>query len=99
VLKAIDDQPVWAVVCLFVAKPFRRGGVSVALLKGTIEYVRMQGGRILEAYPNLIEDDVPQTDVYMGDAHVFADLGFVEVARPRPDRVIMRYTISADSAT
>ena len=98
-LKAIDDQSVWADVCLFVAKPFRRSGVSVALLKGAIDYVQTQGGRILEAYPNLIEDDVPETDGYMGIAHVFADLGFIEAARPRPDRVIMRYTISVDSAT
>jgi hypothetical protein len=32
----------------------------------------------------------------MGIAHVFADLGFIEAARPQPDRVIMRYTISGD---
>jgi GNAT superfamily N-acetyltransferase len=51
VLKAIDDQSVWADVCLFVAKPFRRSGVSVALLKGAIDYVQTQGGRILGAYP------------------------------------------------
>jgi hypothetical protein len=51
--------------------------------------VRSVGGRVVEAYPNLIEADVSELDAYMGIAHVYAELGFFEVARPRPDKVIM----------
>jgi len=36
VLKPIDDQPVWSVVCLFVARNFRRKGLSVELLKAAL---------------------------------------------------------------
>src|SRR4051812_43424299 len=32
-LKRIDDKPVWSVSCFFIAKPYRRKGYSVELLK------------------------------------------------------------------
>src|SRR5881409_2274338 len=31
ILKRVDDEPVWSIVCLFVARPFRRQGVTVLL--------------------------------------------------------------------
>src|ERR687891_534855 len=31
-LKPVDDQPVWSVTCFFVAKKFRRKGITVELL-------------------------------------------------------------------
>ena len=51
VLKPIDATPVWSVTCLFVAKGHRKQGVSVALLRAAVEYVREQGGRAVEGYP------------------------------------------------
>jgi GNAT superfamily N-acetyltransferase len=47
-LKRIDDQPVWSVVCLFVAKPYRNRGVSVALLKAAVTYAQSRGATIVE---------------------------------------------------
>jgi hypothetical protein len=32
VLKPVDERPVWSVVCFFVARPFRRQGITVSLL-------------------------------------------------------------------
>jgi GNAT superfamily N-acetyltransferase len=51
VLKRIDDEPVWSVSCIFIAKEFRRRGVSAQLLKAVIEFCRSQGAKIIEAYP------------------------------------------------
>jgi GNAT superfamily N-acetyltransferase len=51
VLKRIDDKPVWSIVCLFVGKPLRRKGLTVALIKAAVEYVRESGGKIVEGYP------------------------------------------------
>jgi len=34
VLRPLDEAPVWSVSCFFVAKPYRRQGVSVQLLEG-----------------------------------------------------------------
>jgi GNAT superfamily N-acetyltransferase len=51
ILKPVDEKPVWSVVCFFVTKTHRRSGVSVKLLKAAIDFVREQGGRIIEGYP------------------------------------------------
>ena len=51
ILKPVDDQPVWSVVCFFVARPFRRKGVTQQLLTAAIEYAREQGAKIIEGYP------------------------------------------------
>jgi hypothetical protein len=32
-LARVDDEPVWSVVCLFVARAYRRKGVTLALLR------------------------------------------------------------------
>ena len=92
ILKPVDDQPVWSIVCFFVPKPYRRKGVTVALLKAAIEYVEKQGGKILEGYPS-----EPKTDktadafVWTGLASAFRKAGFQEVLRRSDTRPIMRY--------
>jgi GNAT superfamily N-acetyltransferase len=48
ILKRIDEKPVWSVVCFFVAKPFRRNGVTVKLLKAAIEYAKKHKAKISE---------------------------------------------------
>src|SRR5438105_1192945 len=51
VLAPVDERPVWSISCLFVAKPFRRQGLSVRLIKEAVKFARSQGARIVEAYP------------------------------------------------
>ncbi len=89
-LKAIDDQPVWSVVCLFVAKPWRKHGVSVALLKAASEYARKHGAKIVEGYPTDPGQTLPDPFVYTGLVSAFRSAGFEEVARPAKTRAIMR---------
>jgi GNAT superfamily N-acetyltransferase len=92
VLKRIDDKPVWSVVCFFVSKPFRRRGMSVRLLKATVEYVRSQGGKIVEGYPfDHQPKRMPDPFVYTGLAQSFRKAGFTEVARRSKNRPVMRY--------
>ncbi|MBI4470848.1 MAG: hypothetical protein HY650_16155 [Acidobacteria bacterium] len=31
ILKRVDDQPVWSITCFFVARPFRRRGITMRL--------------------------------------------------------------------
>ena len=40
VLKKIDDKPVWSITCFFIAKPYRRQGLSIELLKGVVEFCK-----------------------------------------------------------
>jgi len=51
VLKPVDADPVWAIVCFVVARPFRRRGLSVHLLKAAVQRARERGARIVEGYP------------------------------------------------
>jgi GNAT superfamily N-acetyltransferase len=94
ILAPVDDKPVWSVVCFFVAKPFRHKGVTMKLLKAAIEYVKRQGGRIIEGYPvEPRKARMPDAFAYTGLASTFRKAGFVEVIRRSETRPIMRYSV------
>jgi len=93
VLKPVDDEPVWSVTCFFVAKKFRRKGITVSLLKAAVEHVKQMGGRIVEGYPVETEKDMPAPFIYTGTASAFHQAGFKEVARHAPTRPIFRFDI------
>lgn len=94
IMKPVDQEPVWSVVCFFVARGHRSQGISESLLRGAIEHVRENGGRILEGYPvEPKKDRTPDTFAYTGLASAFRKVGFVEVARRSDTRPIMRYMI------
>lgn len=94
VLKPLDDQPVWSLVCHFVAREYRGRGLIRDLIVGAIGYVRAQGGTIVEAYPSVIRSKkAPPTTSFMGFIDVFAAAGFVECARPSAAKCIMRFVI------
>jgi GNAT superfamily N-acetyltransferase len=91
VLRRVDDEPVWSVVCFFVAKQYRGKGLMVKLLEEAIEYVKEQGGKILEGYPvEPKKGRMPDPFVYTGAASAFRKAGFVEVLRRSETRPIMR---------
>jgi len=93
VLKPVDDQEVWSITCFFVEKKHRRKGITVELLKAAVEYVRKQGGKIVEGYPVDASSNQADAFVYTGTASAFKKAGFVEVARNAPTRPIFRYII------
>jgi GNAT superfamily N-acetyltransferase len=96
VLKRIDDKPVWSIVCLFIAKNYRRKGVSVELLKAAAQYVRKRGGRLVEGYPvEPRKDAMPDVFAWTGVASAFLKAGFVECARRSETRPIMRRDLAA----
>lgn len=98
ILKRVDDQPVWSIVCFFVAKPFRHKGVTVGLLKAAVEYARQHGARIVEGYPvEPKKTSVPDIFAYTGMVSAFRKAGFVEVLRRSETRPIMRYFIGDSS--
>lgn len=95
VLKRIDDKPVWSIVCLFIARDYRRKGVSVELLKAAAEYVRKRGGRIVEGYPvEPRKDAMPDVFAWTGVASAFLKAGFVECERRSETRPIMRRNLA-----
>jgi GNAT superfamily N-acetyltransferase len=98
VLKRIDDKPVWSVVCLFIARPYRRKGVSIELLKAATEYAGKRGGRIVEGYPvEPRKDEMPDAFAWTGLASAFLKAGFVECERRSDTRPIMRRKVRQTS--
>ncbi len=89
-LQPIDDQPVWSITCFYVARPYRRQGVTVALLEAAARFVRRRKGRILEGYPSDPKARWPDAYAYQGTVSAFVRAGFVEVKRVSKGRAIMR---------
>jgi GNAT superfamily N-acetyltransferase len=91
VLAPVDDRPVWAISCLYVARPWRRRGVSGGLIKAAAAFARRRGARILEGYP--VEPRtraLPDIFAWTGFSGAFRRAGFREVLRRSPTRPIVR---------
>lgn len=90
--KRIDNQPVWSIPCFFVAKNFRRQGISVALLKGVIGYAQAQGIKIIEAYPTIpTTETLPDSFAWIGLYKSFERAGFEIVDRTSKNRPMVRF--------
>lgn len=96
ILKPVDDRPgVWSVPCFFVARPYRRRGLTVALLRAAVVFAAGRGARIVEGYPVEPVGMKPDVFVYTGLASAFRKAGFREVTRRSPTRPVMRYEVES----
>ena len=91
ILKRIDGEAVWSLVCFFVHKKYRGENLLEKIITGAIDYVKSKGGKIIEAYPapDRKEKRAPAS-AYMGIAKVFTRTGFKEMNRPSKNKIIMR---------
>ena len=62
----LDIAGVWSLPCFVVRKPYRGRGLTATLTKAAIEFVREQGGTIVEAYPWDTEEKKADDVVYTG---------------------------------
>lgn len=93
VLKPVDGEDVWSITCFFVEKKHRHKGITVELLKAAVDYVKVQGGKIVEGYPVDAKKEEPAPFVFTGTAAAFVQAGFEEAARHSPAHPIFRYLI------
>ena len=93
VMKAIDDQPVWSIICFVVPSEFRGKGVATFLLRAAMAYAKAHGAEVVEAYP--IDKSNRSNDGFMwfGAKSMYDKAGFIEAARPRPERPVVRLKI------
>ena len=95
VMKPVDDKPVWSVICFYTALELRGERVAEAMLHHAAAYARANGARLLEAYPI----DKPARDrddsMWFGAKSMYDRAGFVEVARRKPARPVMRKRVRA----
>jgi len=94
VMRPVDDTPLdarlWSVVCFVVPPAYRHRGVARALLQGAVEYAARRGARIVEAYP--VDKATRGADDWLwhGAKSMYDRAGFVEVARRKPTRPVVR---------
>lgn len=95
VLAPVDDAAVWSIVCVYVAPRWRGRGLLRPLVDGAVAWARSQGARLVEAYPIDPPEGktIPAVFAWTGLAPAFADCGFVEVARRKPTRPIVRRAV------
>lgn len=90
-LKPVDDEPVWSIVCFFMDRRYRRRGIGSALLRAASDFALTQGAFMLEGYPvDPRKERIPDAFAYTGLPSMFLAAGFEEVERRSPGRPIMR---------
>jgi GNAT superfamily N-acetyltransferase len=94
VLQRVDDQPVWSVTCFYVARGYRKHGVTRQLLEAAVQFAQHGGAQIVEGYPiDTGGEKKTGPSIFTGLVSTFEQAGFVEVARRSPTRPIMRYFV------
>ena len=86
----VDDLPVWSIPCFYIRRTHRGQGVTGALIEAAAQASAEAGAPALEAYPVDTATPGHTGNLFRGVASTFAKHGFVVVARPKPDRPIMR---------
>jgi GNAT superfamily N-acetyltransferase len=94
-LQPVDERPVWSVTCFFIARPHRRRGLSVRLLKEAVRFAAAHGARIVEGYPTDSKARQADAFVWTGVMACFTQAGFMEVARRARTRPIVRRAVRA----
>ena len=93
---AIDDRPVWSIVCFVVSRSARSQGLTTRLLDAAMDYAIKRGAPALEAYPVAVGDGrIPAAVGYTGLLSTFLAAGFEvvhEIDSPQAtvQRVIVR---------
>jgi GNAT superfamily N-acetyltransferase len=94
ILKPLDNLPVWSISCFFVEKNYRHKGLSTQMINAAVDYVKKNGGSVVEAYPvEPKKDKMPDAFAWTGLASSFIKAGFKECARRSETRPIMRFYI------
>ena len=95
VLRPADESPAWAIVCFYVERGERRGGVAATLLDAAVEFAAEGGAEAVEGYPKDTGDARRHAnELFVGTVAMFRRAGFEEVARRSPTRPIMRRRLS-----
>lgn len=94
VMKPVDDRKVWSIVCFVVPAEQRGRGVARELLAGAVAYARERGAAIVEAYPVDRPGRSKDDQLWFGTKSMFDAAGFLEVARRKPQRPVVRLELA-----
>ena len=94
-IRPIDDQPVWSIVCVVVRSGHRRQGVTAPLLEGAVAYAASHGAPAVEAYPVDPPGRMDLTMAFVGTRSMFERaefrvIGSTDAVAGGMPRLIMR---------
>lgn len=92
----LDIEGVWSLSCFVVRAGWRGKGLTTVLAKAAIEFVREQGGSIVESYPWDTKEKKADAVVYTGVASTFQRLGFEVVQRHAGHKPMMRLAVTKE---
>lgn len=90
IMKPVDDQSAWSIVCFFVDPRVRQRRLSDRMLCAAVAYARSRGARVIEGYPVDTRERFAQDQLFFGTRSMYERGGFKEVSRRRPARPVMR---------
>lgn len=90
VMKPVDDEPVWSVICFVVPSEYRKQGVARQLLDAAVAFCRKKKVKLVEAYPVDKAGRSADTSLWFGAKSMYDAAGFEEVARRKPERPVVR---------
>lgn len=82
-----SEMGIWSLVCFFVPRALRGGGLASALLDAAIDHAFAKGARTIEAYP---VDQASPSYSFMGFRDMFVARGFREIGMTGSRRHVMR---------
>lgn len=96
IMRSINDSPGWIISCVFIRPDHRGAGLPLEMIGAACEFASRSGQHIVEAVPvDPAEGQRAGPDnVMTGIASTYRQAGFVEIARPKPDRPVMQRTVS-----
>jgi GNAT superfamily N-acetyltransferase len=81
------ETGVWSIVCFYVPRALRAGGLAAALLDAAIDHAFAKGAKTIEAYPI---DPASPSYRFMGFRDMFTARGFHEIGMAGSRRHVMR---------
>ncbi|MER8388321.1 GNAT family N-acetyltransferase [Mesorhizobium sp. M0166] len=82
-----SEMGIWSIVCFYVPKALRGGGLARVLLDAAIDHAFAKGAKTIEAYP---VDQASPSYRFMGFRDMFVARGFREVGTTGSRRHVMR---------
>jgi len=82
-----SETGIWSIVCFYVPRALRGGGLAAALLDAAIDHAFAKGAHTIEAYP---VDQASPSYRFMGFSDMFKARGFHEVGVAGSRRHVMR---------
>jgi hypothetical protein len=83
-----EDDDVWLFTCFFTRVGFRSKGATHELIEAATAFAKKHGAKAIEGIP--LATGAKRGSEYVGRETAFVSCGFACIARPTPQRAVMR---------